>query len=71
MTFERKWVRFCDERELSLLFRYNPWTAATTLPAAIMEGGHAIKLTSERKKQLLLVHTWTMKHKKTIELQYN
>lgn len=56
MTCERKLVRFWDERQLSGLFRYRPCTAAATLPAAIMEGGLAMKLTSENNKQTWLAN---------------
>lgn len=54
MTCERKLVRFWDERQLSLLLRYNPCTAAATLPAAIMDGGLAMKLTSENNKRTVV-----------------
>lgn len=54
MTCERKLVRFWDERQLSLLLMYNPCTAAATLPAAIMDGGLAMKLTSENNKRTMV-----------------
>lgn len=49
MTWDRKLVRFWDDSAPSLLFRYSPWTAAATLPAAIIEGGLAMNLTSTVK----------------------
>lgn len=61
MTWERKLVRFWDERQLSVLFRYNPCTAAATLPAAIIEGGLAMKLTSGNKKWTWLVNSQNSK----------
>ena len=51
MIWDRKQVRFWEERVLSWCFRSRPWTAATTLPAATMDGGTAMNFTSggERK----------------------
>ena len=46
MICDRKLVRLCADRELSGLLRYRPCTAAATLPAATIDEGLAMKLTS-------------------------
>ena len=51
MTCDSSSVRFWEEREASRLFRWRPCTAAATLPAAIMEGGLAMNLTSAKKRE--------------------
>lgn len=48
MTCDSRFVRFWEENEASRLFRQRPCTAATTLPAATIDGGLAIKLTSDK-----------------------
>lgn len=48
MTCDSRFVRFWEENEASRLFRSRPCTAATTLPAATIDGGLAIKLTSDK-----------------------
>lgn len=40
-----------DDSASSMLFRFSPWTAAATLPAAIIDGGLAMNLTSGGEKR--------------------
>lgn len=48
MTCDSRFVRFWEENEALRLFRSRPCTAATTLPAATIDGGLAMKLTSDK-----------------------